>query len=104
MIMVGRRTAYEIYWEILVFCKTPRTFTAIIGRCDLNSKTGQEHLGFLIDRGYLTPDNDDDGQDIYRQRGRMSTSLSSADCIKGPMTLSRGSGSDNNNADKKIQP
>jgi predicted transcriptional regulator len=58
MIMAGRRTTYEIYWEILVFCKTPRTFTAIICRCDLNSKTGQEHLGFLIDRGYLIPDKD----------------------------------------------
>jgi predicted transcriptional regulator len=51
--MAERRTSYEIYWEILVYCKTPRTFTAIIGRCDLNSKTGQEHLGFLVGRGYL---------------------------------------------------
>ena len=51
--MGGRRTSYEIYWEILVYCRTPRTFTAIIGRCDLNSKTGQEHLRFLVDRSYL---------------------------------------------------
>lgn len=52
--MSGRRTVYEIYWEILVYCKTPRSFTAIINRCDLNSKTGQEYLEFLITKRYLT--------------------------------------------------
>jgi len=51
--MSGRRTVYEIYWEILVYCRTPRSFTAIINRCDLNSKTGQEYLEFLTDKGYL---------------------------------------------------
>jgi len=51
--MAGRRTPYEIYWEILVFCRTPRSFTSIINRCDLNSKTGQEYLDFLTGRGYL---------------------------------------------------
>ena len=52
--MSGRRTVYEIYWEILVYCKSPRSFTAIINRCDLNSKTGQEYLEFLTAKGYLT--------------------------------------------------
>ena len=52
--MNGRRTVYEIYWEILVYCKTPRSFTAIISRCDLNSKTGQEYLAFLTGKGYLS--------------------------------------------------
>jgi len=52
--MAGRRTPYEIYWEILVFCKTPRSFTSIINRCDLNSKTGQEYLDFLCGKGYLS--------------------------------------------------
>jgi len=52
--MGGRRTSYEIYWEILVFCKTPRSFTSIINRCDLNSKTGQEYLEFLSGKGYLS--------------------------------------------------
>jgi predicted transcriptional regulator len=51
--MTGRRTVYEIYWEILVYCKSPRSFTAIISRCDLNSKTGQEYLEFLASRRYL---------------------------------------------------
>jgi len=52
--MSGRRTVYEIYWEILVYCRTPRSFTAIINRCDLNSKTGQEYLEFLTGKGYLS--------------------------------------------------
>ncbi len=52
--MSQRRTVYEIYWEILVYCRTPRSFTAIINRCDLNSKTGQEYLEFLTARGYIT--------------------------------------------------
>jgi predicted transcriptional regulator len=52
--MAGRRTPYEIYWEILVFCKTPRSFTSIINRCNLNSKTGQEYLDFLCHKGYLS--------------------------------------------------
>jgi predicted transcriptional regulator len=54
MTMPARRTSYEIYWEILVFCRTPRSFTSIINRCDLNSKTGQEYLDFLCTRGYLS--------------------------------------------------
>lgn len=52
--MSGRRTVYEIYWEILVYCRTPRSFTAVINRCDLNSKTGQEYLEFLHKKGYLS--------------------------------------------------
>jgi predicted transcriptional regulator len=52
--MSGRRTVYEISWEILVYCKSPRSFTSIINRCDLNSKTGQEYLGFLVKKGYLS--------------------------------------------------
>lgn len=52
--MAERRTQYEIYWEILVFCKTAKTFTGIINRCDLNSKTGQEYIGFLCSKGYLS--------------------------------------------------
>ena len=52
--MAERRTSYEIYWEILVYCKSPRSFTGIINRCDLNSKTGQEYLEFLVAKGYIT--------------------------------------------------
>lgn len=51
--MKGKRTLYEIYWEILTFCKNPRTFTSIIHRCSLNSKIGQEHIGFLLSKKFL---------------------------------------------------
>jgi predicted transcriptional regulator len=52
--MQPKRTHYEIYWEILTFCKTPRSFTSIINRCNLNSKIGQTHLDFLKSRRFLT--------------------------------------------------
>ncbi len=51
--MKGRRSSFEIYWEILVYCREPRTFTNIINRCDLNSKIGQQHLKLLVDKAYL---------------------------------------------------
>jgi predicted transcriptional regulator len=58
--MAERRTPYEIYWEMLVFCRTPRSFTSIINRCNLNSRTGQEYLDFLTGKGYLTTVQDGD--------------------------------------------
>jgi predicted transcriptional regulator len=48
-----KRTHYEIFWEILTFCKTPRSFTSIINRCNLNSKIGQIHIEFLKQRRFL---------------------------------------------------
>ncbi len=51
--MKERRTVYEIYWEILVYCKKPRLSTQIVQRCDLNSKTCQGYLDFLLSKGYL---------------------------------------------------
>lgn len=53
-IMSGRRTICGIYRRIPVCCRTPRTFTAVIGRCDLNAKTGPEYTGFLAGKGYLS--------------------------------------------------
>lgn len=52
--MRGRRTQYEIYWEILSFCRTARSFTSIVGRCNLNSAIALEYLQFLVMKGYLT--------------------------------------------------
>ncbi len=48
-----KRTHYEIFWEILTFCKIPQSFTSIINRCNLNSKIGQTHLEFLKQRRFL---------------------------------------------------
>ena len=51
--MKGKRTLYEIYWEVLTYCRTPKTFTNIIQRCSLNSKIGREHIDFLLKKDYL---------------------------------------------------
>ncbi len=67
--MRGRRTPYEIYWEILVFCRTPRLFTTIINRCDLNSRLGQEYLAFLTGKGYLAVVRDGE-KTLYRATDR----------------------------------
>lgn len=58
--MKGRRTQYEIYWEILIFCKTQKSFTGIIQHCNLNSKIGQEYLDFLIQKQYLLIEKQDE--------------------------------------------
>lgn len=55
-----KRTHYEIYWEILTFCRTPRSFTSIINRCNLNSKIGQAHLEFLKNRRFIAEIQKDD--------------------------------------------
>ena len=74
--MNGRRSPYEIYWEILVYCKSPRSFTAIINRCDLNSKTGQEYLEFLRSKGYLSFTKDEEKSTyIATERAREYTAL-----------------------------
>lgn len=52
--MKQKRTHYEIFWEILTYCKKPKTFTSIINRCNLNSKIGQKHIEFLKKRKFLT--------------------------------------------------
>ncbi len=69
--MAERRTQYEIYWEILVYCKSPRSFTTIINRCDLNSKTGQEYLEFLVGREYLSLTKNGE-KSLYVATGRAS--------------------------------
>jgi predicted transcriptional regulator len=51
--MKGRRTQYEIFWGILIYCKTPKTYTSIIHKCNLNSKIAQDHLDFLLEKKYL---------------------------------------------------
>ena len=51
--MKQKRTYYEIFWEILIFCRKPQSFTSIINRCNLNSKIGQKHIEFLKKRNYI---------------------------------------------------
>jgi len=70
----GKRTLYEIYWEILTFCRNPRTFTSIIHRCSLNSKIGQEHIGFLLSKDYLRR-FEEEGRSLHRTREEASVFL-----------------------------
>jgi len=58
--MKNRRTQYEIFWEILQFCKTPKTITAIINHCNLNSKIIQNYLGFLSKKQYIVQIKEDE--------------------------------------------
>lgn len=51
--MKQKRNHYEIFWEILTFCKKPQSFTSIINRCNLNSRIGQRHIEFLKKRQLL---------------------------------------------------
>jgi predicted transcriptional regulator len=60
-----KRTHYEIFWEILTFCRTPRSFTSIINRCNLNSKIGQTHLDFLKQRHFLM-ETEKDGMKLLK--------------------------------------
>jgi len=60
--MKGKRTLYEIYWEILTYCRNPRSFTSIIHRCSLNSDIGQEHIEFLVGRGFLNRYEEEGGK------------------------------------------
>jgi len=61
----GKRTLYEIYWEILTYARNQKTFTNIVHRCSLNSKIAQEHIGFLTDKGYITR-FEEEGQNYLR--------------------------------------
>ncbi len=63
--MRGKRTLYEIYWEVLTYCRNPKTFTNIIQRCSLNSKIGQAHIEFLLNKGYLHR-FEKDGQNLLK--------------------------------------
>ena len=74
--MAGKRTLYEIYWEVLTFCRNPRTFTSIVHRCSLNSDIAQEHLEFLLKRGFLNK-YEEEGSNLYKTMEKASTFLDS---------------------------
>jgi predicted transcriptional regulator len=74
--MNGKRTLYEIYWEILTYCRNPRTFTGIVHRCSLNSDIGQEHIEFLLRRGFLMK-YEEGGGNLYRTAEKAKVFLDS---------------------------
>jgi len=74
--MGGKRTLYEIYWEILTYCRNPRTFTSIVHRCSLNSDIAQGHIEFLLKRGFLCR-YEEDGGNLYETTEKAETFLDS---------------------------
>jgi len=74
--MKQKRTQYEIYWEILTFCRKPKSFTSVINRCNLNSKIGQRHIKFLKKKGLLaTVENQDKTLLVATERANDYTTL-----------------------------
>jgi len=49
-----RRTAYEIIWKILGYCKEPRRLTHIMQSCNLNTPTAKKYLDILILKNMLS--------------------------------------------------
>lgn len=60
--MKPKRTAYEIVWKILDYCKEPRRLTNIMQSCNLNTPTAKKYLNLLVlkqmlsmnDENYIT--------------------------------------------------
>jgi len=49
-----RRTAYEIVWKILDYCKEPRRLTHIMQSCNLNTPTAKKYLDLLTLKNMLS--------------------------------------------------
>jgi predicted transcriptional regulator len=49
-----KRTAYEIVWKILDYCKEPRRLTNIMQSCNLNTPTAKKYLDLLVLRQMLS--------------------------------------------------
>jgi len=49
-----RRTAYEIVWKILDYCREPRRLTHIMQSCNLNTPTAKKYLDLLTQRNMLS--------------------------------------------------
>jgi predicted transcriptional regulator len=43
-----KRTAYEIVWKILEYCKEPRRLTNVMQSCNLNTPTAKKYLNLLV--------------------------------------------------------
>jgi predicted transcriptional regulator len=49
-----KRTAYEIVWKILDYCREPRKLTHIMQSCNLNTPTAKKYLDLLILKNMLS--------------------------------------------------
>jgi len=53
-----RRTAYEIIWKILDYCRAPRRLTHIMQSCNLNTPTAKRYLDLLVQKNMLIINNE----------------------------------------------
>jgi predicted transcriptional regulator len=49
-----KRTAYEIVWEVLDYCREPRRLTNIMQSCNMNTPTAKKYLDRLVLKQMLT--------------------------------------------------
>jgi len=49
-----KRTAYEIVWKILDYCREPRRLTHIMQSCNLNTPTAKKYLDLLALKNMLS--------------------------------------------------
>ena len=69
--MKPRRSIYEIIWDILTYCRTPRKMSQVLLVCNLNMKTANRYLEMLIREGLLAKQGNmyittDKGQEYIR--------------------------------------
>ena len=51
--MKPRRSVYEVIWDILVYCRTPRRTSHILLVCNLNTRAAKKYLELLVEKGLL---------------------------------------------------
>lgn len=56
--MTLKRTAYEIVWKILDYCREPRRLTHIMQACNLNTPTAKKYLGILLMKNMLSTNDE----------------------------------------------
>ena len=69
--MRQRRSIYEIVWDILTYCRTPRKVSEILLVCNLNTKAAEKYLELLVRKGLLVKQGNtyvttNKGQDYIR--------------------------------------
>jgi predicted transcriptional regulator len=57
----SKRTAYEIVWKVLDYCREPRKLTHIMQSCNLNTPTAKKYLDLLVLKNMLF-----DNGEVYR--------------------------------------
>jgi len=57
--MRPRRSVYEIIWDILRYCRTPKKLSHILLMCNLSTRTAKKYIDLLLSKGLLTNQGDE---------------------------------------------